>query len=181
MKNYIYFFVISLFTFICLNANAQSRMDANPSVLNSELLFNATVQIGEFSFEYSQGGNLQTFDEDQPVKMTICFMNVMPAKAEESISGEFAKYFEWSYIENINCLRGVQKELVSGDESGKISLVVKAKDKDKLESHTTIGFITNLQPAPKMNQTNKTEDDAISEYQKVSLVRNLIIAEYNKN
>jgi len=182
MKIEIKIFLALFILLFYIESNAQFSIEANPSVLNAELLYNSTVQVGEFSFEYSQGGELKSFDSEQPVKMTICFMNVMPSNGIESIQGDLAQYFEWIYIENINCLRGVQKEIIEdGKKPGRISLVVKAKGDEPLEDHTNIGFITNLQPAPKMNQTNKTEDDAISEYQKVALVKNLIIAEIEKN
>ncbi len=177
MKNELKFFIVFLLTVFYLNINAQYRMDANPSVVNAELLFNSTVQIGEFTFEYSQGGELASFDPEQPVKMTICFMNVQPANGEKSVEGAAAKNFEWTYTENLNCLRGVQINHIEEDAPGKISIVVKAKNEDLISGNKNIGFIANIQPAPKMNQTNKTDDDAVSEYQKVNLVRNLIIAE----
>lgn len=181
MKIKIKFLFVFLLTTFYLISSAQFNIDANPAVLNAELLFNSTAQIGKFTFEYSQGGEMKNFDEKQPVKMTVCFMNVKPANGEKSVGGEAAKNFEWTYTENLNCFRGVQINHIEGKAPGKISIVVKAKGEDIIPEHKNIGFIANIQPAPKMNQTNDTEDDAVSEYQKVNLVRNLMIAEKEKN
>lgn len=177
MKTKIIYLITFLLFAYCWDANAQIRIEANPSVLNADLLYNTTVQIGEFSFEYSQGGELEKFHADQPVKMTVCFMNVKPSNGAKSVEGELAKFFDWTYIEKINCLRGVQNNHIEERKPGKISVIVESKDEEQLEDHANIGFITNLQPAPKMNQTNKTDDDSVSEYNKVAMVKSLIIAE----
>lgn len=181
MKTKIIYLLITFLSVYCWDINAQIKIEANPSVLNADLLYNSTVQIGEFSFEYNQGGELQKFHEDQPVKMTVCFMNVKPSNGAKSVEGELAKFFDWTYIENINCLRGVQNDHIAEKKPGKISVIVQSKDEEQLADNANIGFITNLQPAPKMNQTNKTEDDSVSEYSKVAMVKSLIIAENKKN
>jgi len=106
---------------------------------------------------------------------------VIPADQEMLIGGELAQYFEWSYIENLNCIRGVQQKHIAVREPMDCKIVVKTKESESLANDANIGFITNIQPAPKMNNTNKTDDDAVSNYKKVATVENLIIAENEKN
>ena len=171
--------IFFLFAF-CTKTQAQFSIQANPSVSNAELLYNSTAHVGEFSFEFGQGGKTERFNEKQPVKMTICFMNVKPVNGIKSVEGDQATYFEWTYIDDMNCLRGVQIKNIPESKPDKISILINAKNSEKLGEAKNIGFIANIQPAPQMNHTNKTDDDDVSKYQLSSLTQNFIIAENEK-
>lgn len=172
--NRITFLLIIIFSLFAFQMSAQSGKgkagELNPSVDQGLLSFDSNSMEGEFSFVYDESPIGLKLNPTKTLKITICMMNVVPTNGIESVGGEISKKFKWQFSQELNCLRGVQIADFKANDSGRITVGVKAKDANVIRDQNNIGFVANIQPSPLMNETNDTEDDAVAVYKRADLV-----------
>lgn len=140
----------------CANNPSIQQGDVNPA----PLIFG---QPGEISFSFFENLLDYTDEENDPVSITVCMLNLEPINGTASVGGNFDQVFDWVYDSTSNCLQGVQNQDIYGGTGGWISVNVNVKN-FKACPNNQIGFIANLQPAACMNGANQTTDDNESVY-----------------
>jgi len=152
-----FFLVCSLsFGQVCVNNPSIQQGDINPAPLSG-----GGGGIAQFSFFE----NLldYTDEENDPITVTLCLLNVMPVSGSSSVSGSFAGTFNWLYDPTSNCLQGTQNQDILGGTGGLISVVFNTVNVIDCPDNQ-MGYNANLQPAACMNGINETVDDTESVY-----------------
>jgi len=157
--------ILILLVFVCTQQLIYSQCINNPSVQQGSISDAplAIDQEGVFSFTYTENGLDYTDEENDPVKLTICFLNTTPKDGINSIGGGFASTFEWTYDSVLNCMLGVQIEDISGGSGGFITIDF-VQTNAVLCPENQMGFNVNIQPPACMNGVNQTPDDNESVY-----------------
>jgi len=162
MKNILFFiFLIFASTLYgqldrCNNNPSIQAGDINPAPLTWQ-------QGGTLSFTYVENLLDYTDEETDPVRVTICLLNIEPVNGVSSIGGNFSSSFTWVYDPVSNCFQGTQNRDIFGGTGGRITV-----DFDQtnpfLCNDNQMGFNANIQPANCMNGINETTDDNESVY-----------------
>jgi len=147
---------------LCNNNPSIQAGDIDPAPLQAN-------QGGTLSFTYVEN-LLDYIDEDiDPVKLTICMLNLAPATgatlatAPASVGGSFSVTFNWIYDPVTNCFQGTQNRDIFGGTGGFITVDF-VQTQAFLCPDNQMGFNANIQPANCMNGVNQTTDDRESVY-----------------
>jgi len=159
------------FIFLLTTAGYAQLCNNNPSIQAGDidpapLMVN---QGGTLSFTYVE--NLLDYVEEDidPVKLTICMLNLAPATgatpatAPASVGGSFSVIFNWIYDPVTNCFQGTQNKDIFGGTGGYITVGF-VQTLEFLCPDNQMGFNANIQPANCMNGVNQTTDDRESVY-----------------
>jgi len=140
----------------CVNNPSIQQGDINPAPLTG-----GGGGIAQFSFFE----NLldYTDEENDPITVTLCLLNIAPVSGATSVAGSFAPTFNWLYDPGSNCLQGTQNKDILGGTGGLISVVFNAVNDIQCPDNQ-MGYNANLQPAACMNGINETVDDTESVY-----------------
>jgi len=161
MKNFLLFLLSFLFTYAtgfgqCVNNPSIQQGDINPAPLTG-----SGGGIAQFSFFE----NLldYTDEENDPITVTLCLLNIAPVSGATSVAGSFAPTFNWLYDPGSNCLQGTQNQDILGGTGGLISVAFNTMNQVFCPDNQ-MGYNANLQPAACMNGINETVDDTESVY-----------------
>ena len=113
---------------------------------------------GTLSFTYVENFLDYTDDENNPVRISLCLMNIAPVNGAASIGGSFASTFNWVYDPVGNCFLGTQNQDILGGSGGTITLDFALVNEIACPTNQ-MGFVVNIQPAPCMMAANNTTDD----------------------
>lgn len=140
----------------CVNNPSLQQGDINPAPL-------IPGSSGTLSFTYFENLLDYTDDENNPVQLTVCMLNIEPVNGVSSIGGTFAGHFNWVYDPITNCMLGTQNQDILGGTGGSITILFDITN-TVLCPDNQMGFNANLQPAACMNNSNQTTDDTESTY-----------------
>lgn len=161
MKHLILFSI--LVGILNLNLNSQTCIN-NPSIQQESITLPITTNgTGSISFTYFENLLDYTAYQNDPITITVCFLNMSPIAGASSVNGSFSHHFNWLYDPISNCLQGTQNQTIFGGSGGLISVDIKI-DNPVLCPSNQIGFNANIQPAACMQGINETIDDTVSEY-----------------
>jgi len=147
---------------LCNNNPSIQAGDIDPAPLQAN-------QGGTLSFTYVENLLDYTEEDIDPVKLTICLLNLepatgaTPAAAPASIAGSFSGTFNWIYDPVTNCFQGTQNRDIFGGTGGYITVDF-VQTMAFLCPDNQMGFNANIQPANCMNGVNQTTDDRESAY-----------------
>ncbi len=158
----ILFVLAASISFIHAQTCSNNPFLANGSISPSPLAPGGTG-IASFTFN----DNMGSYDgwQNDPITVTMCFLNIAPTNGVSAISGNGAGWFTWIYNSSINCLQGTQNQTTNANTPGNISVnIYQTVPKVCGSSANSMGYNINLQPAACMNGTNSASDDATSSY-----------------
>jgi len=141
----------------CFNNPSIQQGDINPAPLTG----NAG---GTISFSFTENLLDYTDDENDPVKISLCLLNIEPVNGASSVGGSFSSTFTWVYSTASNCLQGTQNQDIIGGTGGPITVVFNQIPPGVPCPSNQTGFNANIQPAACMNGVNETVDDTESSY-----------------
>lgn len=161
MKNLLLFAALMIGSFSlsfgqCINNPSLQQGDIDPAPLTNGA-------GGIISFSYFENLLDYNDNENNPVSITVCLLNVEPVGGAAAVNGSFAPVFTWTYDAISNCLQGTQNADILGGTGGKITIAFDQTNA-QLCPDNQMGFNANLQPAACMNQVNQTTDDTESVY-----------------
>ena len=140
----------------CLNNPSIQAGDIDPAPL-------VNGQGGVLSFTYTENGDDYTEEENDPVTLTICMLNIGPVSGTASIGGTFASTFDWIYDGVSNCFLGTQNQDILGGSGGTITVDFVQTNSIACPTNQ-MGFNANIQPAACMNGVNQVNDDNESSF-----------------
>jgi hypothetical protein len=157
MKNLTLLAVLILF---CLSNVFSQTCTNNPSVqagdINPAPLVNGNG--GQLSFTYLENGDAYTNEENDPVTLIICLLNIGPVNGISSVGGSFSSTFDWQYDPALNCFLGTQNQDILAGDGGSITIDFEQTNTIECPSNQ-MGFNVNIQPAACMNGSNLVDDD----------------------
>jgi hypothetical protein len=157
MKNLTLLAVLILF---CLSNVFSQTCTNNPSVqagdINPAPLVNGNG--GQLSFTYLENGDAYTNEENDPVTLIICLLNIGPVNGISSVGGSFSSTFDWQYDPSLNCFLGTQNQDILAGDGGSITIDFEQTNTIECPSNQ-MGFNVNIQPAACMNGSNLVDDD----------------------
>jgi len=143
---------------VCVNNPSIQQGDINPAPLPWNGGGIAQLSYFENLLDY-------TDEENDPITITFCLLNITPVNGAASVSGSFAGTFNWLYDPTSNCLQGTQNQDILGGTGGLISVAFNSNITTIVYCpDNQMGFNANLQPAACMNGINETVDDTESVY-----------------
>ncbi|MFT4535773.1 MAG: hypothetical protein ACJA1A_002681 [Saprospiraceae bacterium] len=148
------------FFFFCLSSGFSQGCINNPSIQGGDIN-PAPLEDGnggQLFFTYVENGEDYTDEENDPVTLTICLLNIGPVDEVNSIGGSFSSTFDWQYDPVTNCFLGTQNQDIIGGEGGMITVDFEQTNTIDCPSNQ-MGFNANIQPAACMNGTNQVDDD----------------------
>jgi len=140
----------------CINNPSIQQGDINPAPL-------VGGAGGTLSLTYVENLLDYTDEENDPITITICLLNIVPVTGATSVAGSFAPKFNWLYDPTSNCLQGTQNQDLIGGAGGTITIAFNQSNPVLCPSNQ-MGYNANLQPAACMNGINETVDDTESVY-----------------
>jgi len=148
----IFLLFFSHFSFgqVCIN---------NPSIQQGNL--SSTSGSGTMSFSFVENLLDYTDEENDPITITICLLNMVPTNG--TVDDSTPNYFSWAYDPISNCFQGTQINDIFGGTGGVILIDYSINFSGSCTPFT-FGFNANLQPAACMNGINETVDDTESVY-----------------
>lgn len=137
----------------CVNNPSVQAGDLDPAPLYPEVLGQASFTYFENLLDYADW-------ENDPVKMTVCFLHTTPLEGAASVTGTASDWFDWLYDPISNCLLATQNRTILGGTGGSIDVEFDITSPVECGTQTNqMGFIVNIQPAACMNSTNLQKDD----------------------
>jgi len=143
---------------------------------NTQCLNNPSIQAGDIDpaplvngaggvlfFTYVENGGDYTDEENDPVTLTICLLNIEPENDISSVGGTFMDHFDWQYDPVSNCYLGTQNQDILGGSGGSITVEFVQTNPIACPDNQ-MGFNANIQPAACMNGTNQVSDDSESSF-----------------
>jgi len=140
----------------CVNNPSIQQGNLNPAPLPPQA-------GGIAQFSYFENLLDYTDEENDPITVTLCLLNITPVSGSASVAGNFAPVFNWLYDPGSNCLQGTQNQDIFGGTGGLISVVFNQSSPIDCPNNQ-MGYNANLQPAACMNGINETVDDTESVY-----------------
>lgn len=140
----------------CVNNPSIQQGDINPAPL-------IAGSGGHLQFSYLESLQAYRDEENDPVSIIICLLNIEPEDGINSISGSFSSTFDWRFDAESNCIQGVQNKDIEAESGGLIKVDFKQKTSFNCPNNQ-MGFSVNLQPAACMNGVNQVLDDSESVY-----------------
>jgi len=162
MKNLIF---LTAFILFCLSSVFSQTCINNPSIQGGDII-PAPLENGnggQLSFTYVENGDNYTDEENDPVTLTLCLLNIGPVDGVNSIGGTFSSTFDWQYDPALNCFLGTQNQDILASSGGSITVDFVQTNTIECPSNQ-MGFNANIQPAACMNGTNQVNDDNESSY-----------------
>jgi len=121
MNHSLQFLITALtFLFLCSNSGYSQVCINNPSIQQGNMTTNSGS--GVMSFSFFENLLDYTDEENDPVRINVCFLNTGPKNGATSVSGSFAGTFDWQYDPASNCLLGTQNQDILGGSGGLIEI-----------------------------------------------------------
>jgi len=157
--------LLFLLSFLFAYATGFGQCINNPSIQQGDINPAPLVGTGGGIAQFSFFENLldYTDEENDPITVTLCLLNIAPVSGAASVAGSFAPTFNWLYDPSSNCLQGTQNKDILGGTGGLISVAFNTSNQVDCPDNQ-MGYNANLQPAACMNGINETVDDTESVY-----------------
>jgi len=147
-------------SFIFLTTNAFSQICINNPSLQQGSMSSASGS-GQLIFSFFENLLDYTDEENNPIRLEICMLGIVPQNGVSSINGNFAFSFFWSYDALTNTFIGIQSVDILGGAGGNISVQYDLISNGSC-SPLDVGFVAEIFPPTCMYGINETVDDTES-------------------